>query len=96
MKITILLTVFLFMSCTQNFQKETSMIPPTAEKIPKEMTIHGHTRIDDYYWMRLTDDQKNASEPDAQTQKVVDYMDKISIILLHDLFVKCQQTAWKK
>ena len=50
------------------------MIPPTAEKIPREMTFHGHTRIDDYYWMRLTDDQKNASEPDAQTQKVVDYI----------------------
>ena len=74
MKITTLLTVCLFVSCTQNLQKENSMMPPTAEKIPRELTVHGHTRIDDYYWMRLTDEQKNANEPDDQTQKVVDYM----------------------
>ena len=49
-------------------------MPPTAEKFPREMAIHGHTRIDDYYWMRLTDEQKNASEPDDQTQRVVDYI----------------------
>ncbi|MDP6967270.1 MAG: oligopeptidase B, partial [Candidatus Marinimicrobia bacterium] len=52
------------------------MIPPIAEKIPRELTTHDHTRIDDYYWMRLTDDQKNAKEPDEQTQKVVDYIGK--------------------
>ena len=26
--------------------------PPVAEKRPKELTIHGHTRIDPYYWLR--------------------------------------------
>jgi oligopeptidase B len=26
-------------------------IPPVAKKIPKELTIHGDTRIDNYYWM---------------------------------------------
>jgi oligopeptidase B len=25
--------------------------PPVADKIAKELTIHGHTRIDNYYWM---------------------------------------------
>jgi oligopeptidase B len=25
--------------------------PPVAKKIPKELTIHGDTRIDDYYWL---------------------------------------------
>ena len=35
MKITTLLTVFLFVSCTQNLQKENSMMPPTAEKNPQ-------------------------------------------------------------
>ncbi len=25
--------------------------PPTAKKIAKEMTIHNHTRVDDYYWL---------------------------------------------
>jgi oligopeptidase B len=28
------------------------MNPPIAEKKPKELTIHGDTRIDNYYWLR--------------------------------------------
>ena len=39
------------------------------------MKIHGHNRVDDYYWMRLTDEQKSSKKYDAQTQKVVDYID---------------------
>jgi len=32
------------------------------------------TRIDSYYWMRLTDEQKEAAQPDAQTQEVLEYL----------------------
>lgn len=32
--------------------KETAPQPPVAKKIPKTMSIHGDTRVDDYYWMR--------------------------------------------
>ena len=39
------------------------------------MKIHGHDRVDNYYWMRLTDEQKSAKKYDNQTQKVVDYID---------------------
>ena len=45
---------------------------PEAEKQPYKMTIHGDTRIDDYYWMRLSDKQKNAKEFDSQTNKLLD------------------------
>ena len=48
---------------------------PEAEKQPYKMTVHGDTRIDDYYWMRLSDKQKNAEEFDSQTNKVVKYID---------------------
>ncbi len=47
---------------------------PVAAKEPYEMVAHGDKRIDNYYWMKLSDDQKNATELDAQTQKVVDYL----------------------
>lgn len=33
---------------------------PVAKKIPHEMTIHGDTRIDNYYWMR-DDERKDAA-----------------------------------
>ena len=26
--------------------------PPLARRVPKELTTHGHTRIDDYFWLR--------------------------------------------
>jgi len=40
--------------CTQN-KTEESIMPPKAEKIPKELTIHGDTRIDPYYWLNQRD-----------------------------------------
>ena len=55
-------------SCSQ------PLIPPVAKKIPFEMIKHGDTRIDDYYWMRLTDEQKSADPYDSQAQEVVDYI----------------------
>ena len=47
---------------------------PVAKKVPFEMTEHGDTRVDDYFWMRLSDAQKEAETPDAQTQEVLDYL----------------------
>jgi len=50
------------------------LTPPIATKKPKELTIHNHTRVDDYFWLRLSDEQKNAENPDEHTQEVIDYL----------------------
>lgn len=74
-----LCVAFFCASCTTS-SKKTSMIPenlpktPIAEKKDSAITFHNHTRIDPYFWMRLSDEQKNAETPDGQTQKVVDYL----------------------
>jgi oligopeptidase B len=71
-KINIFLTIFLIavlFSC--NIQPEIK--PPVAEKIPHELF---NKRIDNYFWMRLSDEQKNAEKPDEQTTKVLDYLNK--------------------
>ncbi|MEE4001567.1 S9 family peptidase [Tenacibaculum sp. FZY0031] len=47
---------------------------PVAEKQPTKLEKHGDVRTDDYFWMRLTDAQKNAKLKDEQTQKVYDYL----------------------
>ena len=47
---------------------------PKAEIQAKSLTIHNSTRIDNYFWMRLTDQQKTAENKDIQTQKVEDYL----------------------
>ncbi len=60
-------------SCKQEIMK-VDIDAPVAEKTPKELEKHGDVRVDNYYWMRLTDEQKNAKIPDEHTQKVVDYL----------------------
>jgi oligopeptidase B len=47
---------------------------PIATKKDTVITWHGHERVDPYYWMRLTDDQKSAETPDGHTQEVLDYL----------------------
>ena len=67
----------IILSCTSDkkSQEENSAHPPTPEKIPYELTAHGATRIDNYYWMKLSEDQKNAQSKDEQTQRVLNYLD---------------------
>jgi len=48
--------------------------PPIAKKIPEKLVKHSDIRIDNYHWMRLSDEQKNAKNPDKQTQDVLDYL----------------------
>lgn len=68
-------------SCTTDSEKmnetetSTDIQEPMAEKQAHEMTIHGDTRVDDYYWMKLSDEQKEADAPDEQTKQVVDYLE---------------------
>ena len=51
------------------FSCDLPLTPPIAKKEPFEMINHGHKRIDDYYWMRLTDEQKNLRIPMIIKQK---------------------------
>ncbi|WP_297089585.1 S9 family peptidase [uncultured Draconibacterium sp.] len=39
--------LFVLAACSTNEK----IMPPVAKKIPKELTTHGHTRVDNYYWM---------------------------------------------
>ena len=41
-----------------NNQTPTLPQPPKAEKIKKELTLHNHTRIDNYYWLNQRDNPK--------------------------------------
>lgn len=48
---------------------------PIAEKQPLELEKHNDVRVDNYFWMRLSDEQKVAPIKDEQTQKVVTYLE---------------------
>ncbi len=47
---------------------------PDAMQKDSVLTIHGDSRTDPYFWMRLTDEQKLAENPDTQTQRVLEYL----------------------
>ena len=55
-------------SCSQEIH------PPEVMKKPYKMVNHGHERQDDYYWMRLTDNQKTTTPYDEPTKEVIDYI----------------------
>lgn len=65
------LLLFVALSCQE---KKTMIKAPTAKKIKKEITTHGHSRIDNYFWMRLSDEQKESESPDQQTSDVLYYI----------------------
>jgi len=57
--VAVLLAAMLFTSIA--CKKEGTMKdiqPPDAKKQPKELTIHGDTRIDNYYWLNQRDNQE--------------------------------------
>lgn len=51
--------------------KQDDLAAPIAEKKPDTLTGN---RIDNYYWMKLSDEQKNAKEKDEVTTKVINYL----------------------
>lgn len=59
----------------QPMSTDTALQPPVAAEKPFTLTAHGHTRTDEYHWMRLTEAQRNAAQPDAHTAEVVAYLE---------------------
>jgi oligopeptidase B len=66
----------LMLACTNQTTKEKPMRPdaPVAAKADSILKEHGQTRVDQYFWMRLSDEQKRADTPDTHTQQVLDYL----------------------
>ena len=64
---------FLFAALLFSCSNQPAVKAPVAEKITHELF---NKRTDNYFWMRLSDEQKNASKPDEQTAKVLDYLNK--------------------
>ncbi|MEC9274076.1 MAG: S9 family peptidase [Candidatus Neomarinimicrobiota bacterium] len=60
--------------------EQLDMKPPIANKHPHKTFIHGQERVDNYHWIRLSDEQKSAKNsegwPDDQTMRVVNYINK--------------------
>ncbi len=58
--------IFLGSFCTTEKRAEDMPLPPIAEKIPKELTIHGDTRVDNYYWLNERENPKVVAYLEAE------------------------------
>ena len=59
---------------------------PKAEKKIYKIEQHGDTRNDNYYWMRLTDEQKLKKPYDIQTKNVLKYIEQENNLLAKKAF----------
>ena len=54
LKLSVLISIIFASGCKSDKHMNTSLKAPSAEKQAKSLTIHNSTRIDNYFWMRLT------------------------------------------
>ena len=73
-----ILAGILLLACSTQKKEDKPMTPdgPVAAKADTLLKEHGQTRVDPYFWMRLSDEQKNAENPDDHTQQVLDYLNE--------------------
>ena len=81
----IFLIIVLFSSCnldkmTKQFKNSPNII---AKKVPHVNIYHNDTVIDNYHWMRLSDEQKKSENKDIQTKDVIDYLKSENDYLKH-------------
>jgi oligopeptidase B len=57
------ITLAAMSACNNDQMNQTQTEPPIAAKKPKELAIHGHTRVDEYFWLN-----------DRENQEVIDYL----------------------
>lgn len=72
----IVLSLTFATACKNKTMRNTDAKVPLATKEAKKLEKHGDVRVDNYFWMRLSDDQKNSEEKDAHTKKVVSYLEE--------------------
>ncbi|MDZ7333346.1 MAG: S9 family peptidase [candidate division KSB1 bacterium] len=70
---TSFLFTLIWAGCSFQHAQRQHIVPPKAKQIPKELTIHGHTRIDKYFWLR----ERENPEVITYLQAENDYKDAV-------------------
>jgi oligopeptidase B len=85
-------------ACSSNNQNDKDMrsdlVPPIAEIEAKELTTHGHTRIDNYYWMNNREDQRVIDYLNAENeyyQQMTAHTKKFQVELFEEMKSRIQE-----
>lgn len=71
------------------------MKPPTAKKIPKELTIHDHTRIDEYHWLNQRENPEvleYLEKENAYTKEMMKNTEELQEKLYDEITGRIKQT----
>jgi oligopeptidase B len=69
--------------------------PPVAKKVPKELTAHGHTRTDNYYWLNERENPEVIAYLNAEndyTRKVMADTEQLQEKLFDEIVGRIKQT----
>ncbi|MBJ6116807.1 S9 family peptidase [Pontibacter sp. BT310] len=69
--------------------------PPVAKKVPKELTAHGHTRTDNYYWLNERENPEVIAYLNAEndyTKKVMADTEQLQEKLFDEIVGRIKQT----
>lgn len=72
-----------------------TLTPPTATRRPQELILHGHTRIDDYYWLREKDDPEVLAYLKAEnvyTDAIMAHTTRLQEALYQEMVGRIQET----
>ncbi|MBN2596538.1 MAG: S9 family peptidase [Marinifilaceae bacterium] len=75
--------------------KATTPKPPVAKKIAKELTIHGDTRIDNYYWMNQREDTAVINYLNAEnsyTDAMMKHTEEFQTKLFDEMIARIKKT----
>jgi oligopeptidase B len=74
---------------------DTAVQPPVAKIVPKPMTVHGDTRVDNYFWLRDRNDPdtiKYLEDENRYTEAVMKHTDRLQSKLYSELLGRIKQT----
>lgn len=83
--------ITLFLSACTTKEK---IMPPVAKKVAKELTVHGDTRIDNYYWMNNREDPEVIAylkAENAYTEAVLKHTEPLQEKLFDEIKSKIKQ-----
>ncbi len=88
--------LLLLVSCSKNkTMREINAQPPVAKKVKKELTIHGDTRIDNYYWMNEREDPEVIAHLEAEnayTDKMMKHTEVFQKQLYEEMVARIKKT----
>ncbi|MGQ9852904.1 MAG: S9 family peptidase [Candidatus Oleimicrobiaceae bacterium] len=90
----VLLAAALMLACTKKPQPG-ALQPPHAEKIPTTLVTHGHTRVDNYYWLNKRDDPKVLAYLEAENrylEAALAHTQKLQARLYKEIVGRIKQT----